>query len=267
MYDPVAGRFLSKDPIGYRGSRWGVYNFVSNSPLGYLDPWGLQEVSNDDLIDSFFPPPTAYVPEIPTPPSKPPYFELPKLPDTLHVITGTCQGVLNRLRERHRSGQAIHPALKKALDCNANIFCSRGCRGGLIGAAYTTGPTGWPHICLDSRQLNGAAANEIESVIIHESIHVKQMIDGDACACKERPWPFRFNPPIPQVGFGDCDLCKEREREAYNASAEHVYPSHLPGAQEFYAAYIRWGVCVSCSGICDDMGPRCPPRPEVPFPL
>ncbi|QDV45058.1 tRNA3(Ser)-specific nuclease WapA precursor [Stieleria neptunia] len=40
MYDPIAGRFCSRDPIGYAD---GVsqYLFVGASPLSYADPFGL----------------------------------------------------------------------------------------------------------------------------------------------------------------------------------------------------------------------------------
>lgn len=37
MYDAVAGRFVSRDPIGYKGSAWGQYEFLNSSPVMYLD--------------------------------------------------------------------------------------------------------------------------------------------------------------------------------------------------------------------------------------
>ncbi|HLN97621.1 MAG TPA: RHS repeat-associated core domain-containing protein, partial [Pyrinomonadaceae bacterium] len=41
-YDPQQGRFMSEDPIGFRGQDINFYGYVKNSPLFYRDPSGLQ---------------------------------------------------------------------------------------------------------------------------------------------------------------------------------------------------------------------------------
>jgi RHS repeat-associated protein len=41
-YDPQLGRFVSEDPIGFRGRDVNLYGYVKNSPLSYRDPSGLQ---------------------------------------------------------------------------------------------------------------------------------------------------------------------------------------------------------------------------------
>jgi RHS repeat-associated protein len=40
-YDPVAGRFLSRDPIGYRGGL-NLYGYVGSRPTTHVDPDGLK---------------------------------------------------------------------------------------------------------------------------------------------------------------------------------------------------------------------------------
>ena len=42
---PSAGRFLSRDPIGFEGNAWDLYEFVRGRSLGYLDPSGTLQVS------------------------------------------------------------------------------------------------------------------------------------------------------------------------------------------------------------------------------
>jgi RHS repeat-associated protein len=39
-YDTSVGRFISRDPIGYKGGI-NIYSYVYNSPLMYVDPFGL----------------------------------------------------------------------------------------------------------------------------------------------------------------------------------------------------------------------------------
>ena len=40
MYDSVAGRFCSRDPIGFDGSRWSLYELSLSNPLRFVDPTG-----------------------------------------------------------------------------------------------------------------------------------------------------------------------------------------------------------------------------------
>jgi RHS repeat-associated protein len=39
-YDPSIGRFISEDPIGFKGSGTNYYAYVRNSPIGNIDPTG-----------------------------------------------------------------------------------------------------------------------------------------------------------------------------------------------------------------------------------
>jgi RHS repeat-associated protein len=42
FYDPQVGRFLSEDPIGFRGGEPSFYIYVHNDPLRFRDPLGLR---------------------------------------------------------------------------------------------------------------------------------------------------------------------------------------------------------------------------------
>lgn len=43
-YDPNSGRFISKDPIGFKGGDVNLYRYVGNNPINIIDPFGLHEV-------------------------------------------------------------------------------------------------------------------------------------------------------------------------------------------------------------------------------
>jgi RHS repeat-associated protein len=41
MYDPLIGRWTSKDPIGFNGGDTNLYGYVLNDPVNFIDPSGL----------------------------------------------------------------------------------------------------------------------------------------------------------------------------------------------------------------------------------
>ena len=45
FYDPDRGRFLTRDPLGYADGM-GVYGYVNNNPLQWIDPFGLEGISD-----------------------------------------------------------------------------------------------------------------------------------------------------------------------------------------------------------------------------
>lgn len=42
-YDPMEGRFIQKDPIGFRGGDVNLFAYTSNNPINYTDPLGFPE--------------------------------------------------------------------------------------------------------------------------------------------------------------------------------------------------------------------------------
>jgi RHS repeat-associated protein len=42
-YHPELQRFISEDPIGFAGSDWNLYGYVSNNPLLFTDPFGFDK--------------------------------------------------------------------------------------------------------------------------------------------------------------------------------------------------------------------------------
>ncbi len=55
-YDPKAGRFISKDPIGFWGGDVNLFRYVGNDPENWVDPLGLQAIqSMRNLIKKWLP--------------------------------------------------------------------------------------------------------------------------------------------------------------------------------------------------------------------
>jgi RHS repeat-associated protein len=52
-YDPRAGRFLTKDPIGFAGGDVNLYRYVRNNPINRVDPFGLHEENDVHLIFTY----------------------------------------------------------------------------------------------------------------------------------------------------------------------------------------------------------------------
>jgi hypothetical protein len=46
-YSPELGRFISEDPIGFRGGDINLFGYVKNKPLNRRDPRGLDDADND----------------------------------------------------------------------------------------------------------------------------------------------------------------------------------------------------------------------------
>jgi RHS repeat-associated protein len=95
--NPSAGRFLGRDPIGYEGSEWGLYEFLHAGVMVGMDPMGLEgfpyiRTCGDKLIHKY----PGYKEEDcpcvpgPTPPKKNP----PKVGVTIPVPLGAAREIV-----------------------------------------------------------------------------------------------------------------------------------------------------------------------------
>ena len=50
-YDPITGRFISQDPIGFAAGDANLYRYVGNTPTIYVDPLGLAETVEDATFE------------------------------------------------------------------------------------------------------------------------------------------------------------------------------------------------------------------------
>lgn len=53
-YSVELGRFIGRDPIGYKGSKWNLYEYVKGRSTKYLDPFGLEDDLGTGAAESSF---------------------------------------------------------------------------------------------------------------------------------------------------------------------------------------------------------------------
>ncbi|MET1257608.1 RHS repeat-associated core domain-containing protein, partial [Aliikangiella maris] len=54
-YDPQAGRWTSKDPIGFAGGDSNIYGYVFSDPVNWIDPLGLKKCACDNSKGTYNP--------------------------------------------------------------------------------------------------------------------------------------------------------------------------------------------------------------------
>jgi RHS repeat-associated protein len=108
-YDPVAGRWINRDPIREHGGI-NLYGYVGDKPIRFIDIWGLQE--------EIFVPPETFGPQVPEatpiPQETPPLQQTPTPPrglppeDVRPPVEGQCkEGPPSRPSELQKGGKSL----------------------------------------------------------------------------------------------------------------------------------------------------------------
>jgi len=123
MYDANLGRFCSRDPIGYEGSEWNVYEYTESSPLAKTDPKG-----KESICSGYAPAGPCLVQTIwwiPLRPCRAPTF-IP-LPDNYpHHAKKCCEGFLSLYGDEKYPGEwEPSDAVSCVADCL--VDAERGC--------------------------------------------------------------------------------------------------------------------------------------------
>jgi RHS repeat-associated protein len=160
-YDPQAGRFLTRDPIGYLGGV-NLYEHVRNNPVGFDDPSGLDGISH--ARPRIMPPDPGDVgPKyIGDPPSKQGTIDPPPIrptPPTPPTVSGPpsggggcgCETAVPRWPDFYTFGGSvplpdlpfIGGSLHVTIDRNWNMYVSPGVAVGYPSAGGGSATAGW----------------------------------------------------------------------------------------------------------------------------
>ena len=198
FYDPQVGRFISEDPIGFRGGDVNLYAYVKNHPLGSIDPAGTEILSARQYEIPMLPP---------RPPPPPPFDYYGFLFADGGVLTRSTGEEFISARERARqpckrfgerwvqnfadTNGAI-PGL--AAPMGTSIIPAPGAaqitgKPGLLGWAWRGGGPGFGSAAVQSGLVSVATNASFEG-----GIAVGSYIDAIGCPCgyeKDSGWLWR----------------------------------------------------------------------------
>jgi len=135
MYDPVSGRFVSRDPIGFFSGSFSVVTYINSSPLMDVDPLGLTAgvlappVRHSVPISTMPGYPTNHSPNRPgTKPNSTPVFLYYPLPPNWHPLVPTPHQSFRAERFWHvckpRKQPVSSPLVFAGVDGNTGDFTS-----------------------------------------------------------------------------------------------------------------------------------------------
>ncbi len=250
-YDPATGGFVSRDPLVYVDgmSRYRAYFWLSKvDPAGFCKMWPRQDVTSGiNFLTEAIKSRPPFVPEVVlTFPEVhdlsqlvPPILDIPKAP--LDQVN-SCEDAVAKFM----SAMSGDPVVKRAVECNVRMFCNETCmangNGNSFGGFAYSDADG-PVVCLNSTTLKGWGGYPIGGLLLHELVHVVDLVDLYDCKCPAE----KVHVPAPLVnpgtGWGNCQKCKERETKAYSRQALFY---GLVRDSAVYAKFVDADVCVSC---------------------
>ena len=138
MYDATLGRFCSRDPIGFKGSSWNLYQYCNAVPLSRRDPMGLASES-DDLAP------------LPDP--------LPDLPEA--GTKCSCKKFIE--------GKNTDVDGREGKKCGVKVYCHSSCPSGKPGEALLPDVNGNIRICMTPQ----STEREYSLIFEHEMQHAR----------------------------------------------------------------------------------------------
>ena len=225
-YHTGLGRFVTRDPSGYRAWDTGLYRYVSNMPTRLIDSFGLVGEEKCQTCD-----------------------ELLKKAENMGKNT--------------RYGGRSARKAERARRCNVNIFCSDDCkiRNNPAGIGAIVGESGgYLHICIKNSVATSGPNAELEfyALLLHELTHADDIIDKRPSLCQNTKPRYSGDPPSFTLGGSGCGDCIRAEKSAYTASCGYKHP---PGKWREYC--INAGIATSCQN-CNGIPPKMPQKPNTP---
>ena len=222
-YHTGLGRFVSRDPIGYRAGDVNVYRYVVNNSCNSTDVHGLQfDFSGDTRC--------------------------------------TCERRLERALEDLKTEKPS--AHKKLQDCNIDIQCTDDCAQNTpkAGAMYWYVPGGTHiHICFKKSNAGDGSQKDFTALLIHEMVHIEQELRNGATKrrfCGDKKGFGDGERPVPQMPDVSTlsprerarlhNECARRESEAYSEQGRFLGLS-----RDALAQFVQNGIDSSCGYILD----------------
>ena len=245
-------------------SRYRAYFGVSKvDPGGFCKMWPRQDVLSEiDFLQEAINNLPPFQPDVvltfpknhENPEPIPPFLNIPRVDD--YVIS--CEAAVAEFLSAMKSD----PTVERALKCNVRIYCHENCTGSensFGGFAYFD--KSGPIVCLNSTTLKTYGRCRIGGLLLHELVHVVDLLDFYGCQCAKEAVPLDIgNPPLfPKGGsWGNCKTCMKRERKAYSRQALFY---GLQVGSDAFKRFVEAGACRSCKHE-SDCDKECPDPPD-----